>query len=126
MTINNPLLLLAVALVLSACAAAPPPSPGLSNGTQRAIATAVTAGAEEHAPLELRFAREKLSAAQQASAAEDYAAASRLLEQAEIDAELALARTRAELVRAQAEALKIEVRDLRQNIIDNLGLEALE
>ena len=113
-------------LLLAACASTPPPSPNLSAGARRAIELAQSAGAEEHAPLELRFAREKLSSAQQATAAEEYERAGYLLEQAEVDAELALARTRAEVTRLAVEALREEVRNLRQNIADNFGLEALE
>lgn len=115
-----------VCCLLGACAATPPPSASLNAGAQRALQVADEAGAQEHAPLELRFAREKLRAAQEASALENYALAQRLLEQAEVDAELALSRTRAEQARSSADALREEVRLLRQSIADNFGLEGLE
>lgn len=115
-----------MALGLAACATTKPPSASLTNGAQRAIQVADEAGAQEHAPLELRFAREKIRAAQQANAIEDFAQAQRLLEQAEVDAELALSRTKAEQTRMQVEKLSAEVRDLRQSIADNFGLEGLE
>lgn len=119
-------LCLPIGLLLAACATPQPPSPDLSSGARRAIAAAETAGAQEHAPLELRFAREKLQAAQAAIAAEEWLAANQQLEQAEVDAELALSRTGAERARIKAETLRMEVRQLRQSIIDNFGLEALE
>lgn len=118
--------LLSLCAGLAACATTPPPSPGLSAGAQRALEGAEAAGAQEHAPLELRFAREKVEAAREASRLEDYAQAQRLLEQAEVDAELALSRTRAEQSRIEVERLREEVRQLRQSIADNFGLEGLE
>ena len=124
--LRSSLSLFALALGLAACATTKPPSASLTNGAQRAIQVADEAGAQEHAPSELRFAREKILAAQEANAVEDFALAQRLLEQAEVDAELALSRTKAEQTRMQVEKLRAEVRDLRQSIADNFGLEGLE
>ena len=55
-------LLLAATLSLSACTT-PKPKEDAFNSAERAIDAAIKAGAEQHAPVELRFAREKLAEA---------------------------------------------------------------
>jgi hypothetical protein len=57
-----------------------------------AIARAVDAGAEEHAPRELALAREKILLGERWIAAGDYKPAQWLVEQARVDAELAAAK----------------------------------
>ncbi len=60
-----------------------------------AIARAVDAGAEEHAPRELALAREKILLGERWIAAGDYRPAGWLVEQARVDAELAAAKAAA-------------------------------
>jgi len=80
---------LALSLALAAgCAAYPPPTEGLREA-RAAIARAVDAGAEQHAPRELAQAREKAALAERQIAARDYQPARWLVEQALADAELA-------------------------------------
>ena len=80
---------LALSLVLAAgCAVYPPPTEELREA-YAAIARAVDAGAEQHAPRELAQAREKVALAERQIAARDYKPARWLVEQALVDAELA-------------------------------------
>ena len=67
------LLLLAVGL-LAACTSNPPSADNFALA-ERAIAEAEAAGAEELAPTDLRFARERLEAARTASDQRNYALA---------------------------------------------------
>ena len=62
---------------------------------------AVRAGAEEHSPVELRFAREKLAEANQGMELRQYDKSIYLIEQSEINSELAIEKTRAAIVRAK-------------------------
>lgn len=96
------------ALALIACAAAPPPTDYL-QGPEEALAAAVAAGAEEHAPVDLRFAREKLESARSAAAEGDYDEAVLLARQAEIDGEVAA--VRAEVAKARRANLRLERRN---------------
>jgi hypothetical protein len=100
------------AAFMGGCATAPPPLTGLDDATA-AIARARTADAQLHAPVELRFAETKLAQARTAMAEKHYEAAAHLLAQAEIDAELALAKSRSGRARAAAE----------QKARDNAALE---
>ena len=95
-------LILLSASLLAGCASSPPVADNFDDKAQVAIAKAITSGAEQHAPLELRFAREKLAAASQANLDGDSAQARRLARQAEVDAELCLAKTEAALAREPA------------------------
>ena len=56
------LLLLFLIPFLASCAT-PRPAPGAFESAEQRIEAAVAAGAEEHSPVELRFAREKLAEA---------------------------------------------------------------
>ncbi|MEM9302912.1 MAG: DUF4398 domain-containing protein [Pseudomonadota bacterium] len=101
-----------LAILLAGCASTPPPD-GLRSTAEGALASAEAADAEEHAPIELRFAREKLAGARLAVEERDYARAARLLEQSLVNSELAMAKTAAakarEAVRRQ-DAANAELR----------------
>ena len=62
---------LSVSLLLLSCASAKP-GPDVFNAAERAIEAAERAGAEELAPVELRFAREKLESARRGMAQKQY------------------------------------------------------
>jgi len=74
-------------------------------------------GAREHAPLELRFAREKYSAAQSAMAREDHGEARRMAEQAIANARLAEAKADAADARAAAQEVRKGVEALRRELL---------
>ena len=108
----------AAAVVLAGCASkdVPPPRAEFARA-ELAIEQAVSSEATQHAPLALREARQKLEEARKALYEENYAQAGRLAEEAQLNAELALAesqRSRAEQVAANnmrsLEVLREELR----------------
>ena len=105
MKLRNTLFMLTTALLIGGCAVSMPSDSSFTSAEQ-AIAQAENAGAEEHSPVELRFAREKLSEARYGMEVRDFDAAILLIEQAEINAELALARTQAALQRQKVNDLQ--------------------
>lgn len=106
--------------VLAGCATAPVEDGYLERATA-AIERATDAQAPEHAPLELRFAREKLVAAQAAHDDKDYAAAARLAEQCEINATLAIARSQAAQARKKTRSMRDQNEKLKQDLETESG-----
>jgi hypothetical protein len=100
---NNPIrlltLMLTSALLLASCAT-PKPSVDSLESAARAIDAAIQAGAEQHAPVELRFARERLAEAQKGMERKSYEKAFYLIDQSEINSELAIEKSREAKVRA--------------------------
>jgi hypothetical protein len=112
--------LLAGALLFLGGCAAPPPAPTDQLAVTKAtIAQAVSAGASEFAPAELSSASAKLDRANLAMAAKDYAQARILAEQAEVDAQLAVTRTRSSKAQRAAAAVQEDSRVLREEINRN-------
>ena len=107
---------LGLALLLSGCATAPPPT-GLLDDAAEAVAAARAAQADEYAAVELGQAEERLAAARLAMDDHDYARARTLAEQAELQADLANARSRATLGRAQVKAASDENARLRRELL---------
>lgn len=87
-------------LVVASCVAAKP-APDAFADAEEAIEAAVRAGAEEHSPVELRFAREKLAEANKGMELKQYDKAIYLIEQSEINSELAIEKTRTAVTRAR-------------------------
>ena len=100
--------ILVFALILGACAT-PPPATDYMAEPRAALEAAIAGGADKHAPVDLRFAREKLEAAEAAAAEGDYKLAERLAAQASVDSAVALAR--AESAQARRESLQMERRN---------------
>lgn len=90
------LALVVAGAALVACASAPPPPVAELQAARQAIANAEQARAAEHAPLQLREARERLDAANNAVENEETLAAHRLAEQSRVLAELAFAKAEME------------------------------
>jgi len=111
-------------LLLAACAA-PKPAPNAFNDAEEAIEAAVQAGAEEHSPVELRFAREKLAEAHKGIEARQYDKSIYLIEQSEINSELAIEKSRAAIVRSKVAEQARENEILRQDFEATYG-EAFE
>ena len=99
-------------LLLNACAATKP-APDAFDAAERAIDAAVRAGAEQHSPVELRFAREKLDEARKGVEFRQYDKAIVLIEQSEINSELAIEKSRTADTRAQVAELTRENEILR-------------
>ena len=106
MKLRNILCVITIIVALSGCATAMPPSDNSFSSAEQAISLAAQTGAEEHAPVEMRIAREKLGEARHGMEVRDFKAATFLIEQAEINAELALARTHAALQRQKVNNLQ--------------------
>ncbi len=115
---------LASLLLLAACATTPI-DPGLLDNARMAIQQATDAGAEEYSPLELRFARERLARAEAHAEAGDHDDARRMADQAEVEAQLALARTRAALARAELARKQRELEQIEADISEVFGEEAI-
>ena len=78
---------------------------------------ALAAEAEVYAPVELRFAQERVAQARAAQESGDGKRALRLAAQAEADAELAMARARVAKLRAAADAQAEENTRLRSELL---------
>lgn len=85
--------LLSAILLLSACSAQPPKADDSLVRAQTAIDQATLAGAAQYAPMDLNNARSQLQAADADQASGNYKQARYQAEDAEADAQLALART---------------------------------
>ncbi|MDP1667371.1 MAG: DUF4398 domain-containing protein [Methylobacter sp.] len=81
-----------------------------------AVSNAGTAGGNEFAPLQLKSAIDKMDAAEQAMAEEDYLRARQLAEQAQVDAQLASATARSAKAQKAASTIEEDNRVLRQEI----------
>lgn len=86
---------LSAVLLLGACSAQPPKSDDSLVRAKTAIDQATLAGAGQYAPTDLNDAQSQLQAADAAQARGDYKQARYQAEDAESDAQLALARTQA-------------------------------
>lgn len=103
------------AAVVAGCASVPVPTEQIAV-SKAAVANAVGAGGLEFAPAEMRTAQEKLDRANQAMAAEDYERARWLAEQAQVDAQLAVAKARSGKAQRAAYALQEDSRVLREEL----------
>ncbi len=106
----------AVLLALAACASTPPSLDFLDRADQLALDAAAD-GALEHAPLELKWAREKLTEARSAADSRDYTVARQLAQQSSVNSELAVAKTAAAKARDQAR----QARESNEALIIELG-----
>lgn len=107
-------------LTLAACAAAKPQPDAFANA-QQSIDAAVKAGAEQNAPVELRFAREKLAEAQKGMEYKQYDKVDYLLEQAEVNAVLATEKTGAAMLRGQVAELSRQNEVLKEDFKNTFG-----
>lgn len=110
------LLLAGTLLAVQGCATTSPPT-DLMDRADSAIRQADQGGAGEHAPLELKFARQKYAEAQAAVSREDHGEARLLAEQALANAELAQAKASAARARADASRVRNAVESLRDELL---------
>ena len=82
---------------------------------------AINAGAEEHSPVELRFAREKLDEANKGMEYKQYDKAIYLIEQSEINSELAIEKSRAADIRVKVTDLARQNEILREDFEATFG-----
>jgi hypothetical protein len=107
--------LFAAALLLASCAHTPPPTDQMAV-SNAALASAVSAGAPELAPVEMNMAREKMTRANAAMAARDNELARTLAQEAQLDAQLAESRAGAVTARKAADAMQESGRALREEM----------
>ncbi|NIM69990.1 MAG: DUF4398 domain-containing protein [Xanthomonadales bacterium] len=117
-------LLCAVLLVAASCASVKP-GPAAFDSAAQAIAAAERAGAEELAPVELRFAREKLAEAQRGMEQGKYDIALYLIEESEINSELAIELSRTAQSRRRVNEQRRELELMREQLESEFG-EAFE
>jgi len=102
-------------LAAAGCASTPPPTVQMTVA-KASVEAANAAGAQAHAPTELRLANDKLATARKAMADQDYDVALRFSEQAHTDAQLAIARTQSTKARAAAETARLDARVQREDL----------
>ena len=91
------------------------PSEQIAN-TEKTIGAARDSNATVHAPLELKLADEKLQAAKAAVDKKEYDQARRLLEEAQVNADLANAKSGSTKARQVAKEMRDSINALRQEI----------
>lgn len=105
----------ALSLVLAACATTPVPVAQMALSSA-ALEQAVAAGASEHAPTDLRSARDRLDRARLALQADDRPLALSLAQEAQVDAQLAEARSHAAKATLASKAVKDGNRILKEEM----------
>lgn len=113
-------IVIVVSALLVSCATARP-TPDAFEDAEEAIEAAVSAGAEEHSPVELRFAREKLAEAHKGIEYKQYDKAFVLIEESEINSELAIEKTRAAEIRNKVTDLSRQNEILREDFEATYG-----
>jgi hypothetical protein len=114
------LFLMLLSSVLGACATAKP-APDAFGDAEQAIEAAVRAGAEEHSPVELRFAREKLAEAHKGMEFRQYDKSVFLIEQSEINSELAIEKSKTAVMRRRVGDAMRENQVLREDYLATFG-----
>lgn len=113
-------LLLLPILLLASCATPKPPEGSFEDADQ-AIDAAIRAGAEDYSPVELKFAREKVAEAHKGMEARQYDKAIYLIEQSEINSELAIEKSRTARIREKVTELARENEILREDYERTFG-----
>jgi len=111
---------LVFSLLLLSCTTSAP-GPDVFASAERAILAAERAGAEELAPVELKFAREKLAEARLGNEQRKYEIARYLVEESEINSELAIEQSRAAQSRRKVNELRRANEVLREELEMNYG-----
>lgn len=107
-------------ILLVSCAG-PRPTEDSFADAEAAIQAAVRAGAEEHSPVELKFAREKLAEARKGEEYKQYDKSIVLIEESEINAELAIEKTRTAEIRNKVTELARQNEILREDFERTYG-----
>ena len=111
-------------LLLASCSTVKP-APDAFNDAEESIDAAIRAGAEEYSPVELRFAREKLAEARKGMEVKQYDKSIYLIEQSEINSELAIEKSRTAVIRAKVADRARQNEILREDFESTFG-EAFE
>lgn len=111
--------IVAAAVIATGCASAPPAPVEQMAVSRAAVDSASSAGANEFAPVVLKSAMDKLAAAERAMEKKDYVLARQLAEQAQVDAQLAVATARSVKAKKAADTVQEDSRVLRNEIERN-------
>lgn len=114
------ILITAMLLALAACTSIRP-GPDAFVSAEQAIVAAEEAGGDEFAPVEMRFAREKLASANKGMEKQKYEVAMYLVEQSEINSELAIEKSRAAKSRRQVSELRKSTEELETRLRETFG-----
>lgn len=106
---------LSLSLLASACASGTPPVAKMSD-VENAIMRARESVAMTYAPLDLKFAEEKLAEAKVMVSREEYDAANLVLDEALVDAKLAEAKSRSEQEKLQSAEMRDSINAMRDEI----------
>ena len=107
--------LLIPALILAGCAPSKPPNVGLGDAA-KALDAARVAGAPTYAPMELRNAEDRLSQARASMDRRDYDEARGLVEESQVDSELAAVKARVGKAREKVDQRTRENAQLRSEL----------
>jgi hypothetical protein len=118
----KPILILCVCLAMTACTA-PRPGTEVFDAADKAILAAETVGGDEFAPVEMRFAREKLASARKGMEKQKYSVVVYLAEESEINSELAIEKSRTAKSRRQVNELRKSNEELETNLRATFGDE---
>lgn len=111
----------AVIFMLAGCATTVSPPSEQLQAAEFAINTAEQERAGDHAPQDLRQARDKLRDARAAVEAQDMVLATRLADEARVSAELATAKSELMQARAINEEMESNITTLEQEMLRNSG-----
>ncbi len=114
------ILIVTTLLVLSACTTVKP-GPEVTVQAERAIVAATESGGGEFAPVEMRYAREKLASAKTSIEKQKYEVTIYLIEESEINSELAIEKSRAAKARREASELRKSNEILQAKLRDTFG-----
>jgi len=114
------ILISVVCLALAACTTVRP-GPEIFETAKKAIQAAEAAGGDEFAPVEMRFAREKLAFAQKGLEKQKYEVVVYLVEEAEINAELAIEKSRTARSRRRVKEQRESNEELEQSLRATFG-----
>jgi hypothetical protein len=106
---------LSLSLLAGACASGQPPLAKMSD-VENAIMRARESVAMTYAPLDLKFAEEKLAEAKVLVSQKEYEAANRILDEALIDAKLAEAKSRSEMEKLRSAEMRESINAMRDEI----------
>jgi hypothetical protein len=116
----RPILILFICLALAACTTVRP-GPEVFVVAENAIQTAEAAGGEEFAPVEMRFAREKLDSAKLGLEKQKYEVIVYLVEESEINSELAIEKSRTAKLRRRVNELRKSNEELDESLRATFG-----
>ncbi len=111
-----------VCLLLAACVSTQP-QPDVFDAAVAAINAAESVGGNEFAPVEMRFAREKLASSRLAMEKQKYSVVVYLVEEAEINAELAIEKSRTAKSRRRVNELRKSNEALEASLHETFGDE---